>query len=203
MKKRVPGGAPSDQSLCQSCLGLGGLYCFFLICLDCRPQFQDRCVGHPVALKPYGGEGSALPAPPLCPLRSGHQLQPVRLPAQSPDPPRKLDGGARLAWWGRGLLLKGAVRGCPRAPRLLPFCRVRRGQGEEPLMPELSVECGKATWCFVTSQTSRAQKRQRQVSVEGRREVGVLGWEGSGSGRARRGFGESSQERAPAAVPFA
>ena len=81
VKKRVPGGAPSEQSLCRSCLGLGGLYCFFLICLDCRPHFQDRCVGHP-ALKPYGGgvgpaRPSLVPAPLWPPTPAGPAACPV------------------------------------------------------------------------------------------------------------------------------
>ena len=90
----------------QFCPGLRGLYCFFLICPDGMPTFQDLCMGHPLAVKPQrGGVGPARPSLVPAPLWPGHQLQPSRLPAQSPDPPHKLDGGAGAA----GLVGAGAA----------------------------------------------------------------------------------------------
>lgn len=53
--------------------------------------------------------------------------------------------------------------------------------------------------CSVALQTSPAQKRQWQVSVEGQQEVGVLAWEGSGSCGTGQGLGE----RGLAGVPLA
>lgn len=100
VKKRVPGGAPSDQSLCQSCLGLGDLYCFFLICLDCRPQFQDHCVGHPVALKPYGGRGR--PYPPLPCARSALATNSSRSGCLPSHPIRPVNLTAGRGWLGGG-----------------------------------------------------------------------------------------------------
>lgn len=48
-----------------------------------------------------------MPPPPSCPLHSGQATNSSRsrLPAQSPDPPRKLDGGAGAA----GLVGAGAA----------------------------------------------------------------------------------------------
>lgn len=70
---------------------------------DGMPNCQDLCVGHPLAVKPHrGGVGPSCPSLVPAPLWPGHQLQPVRLPAQSPDPPRKLDGAGAAGLVGAG-----------------------------------------------------------------------------------------------------
>ena len=74
---------PFPLPAAQLCPGLRGLYCFFLICPDGMPTFQDLCVGHPLAVKPHrGGVGPARPSLVPAPLWPGHQLQPV--PAACP-----------------------------------------------------------------------------------------------------------------------
>lgn len=72
------------------------------------------------------------------PLLRGHHLQPVLAAcAGHPIHPVALQtlwySGRWLAWWGRGLLLKGAVRGCPVGPSLLPFSRNEGLRWETPL----------------------------------------------------------------------
>lgn len=77
----------------------------------------------------------------------------------------------------------------PCSPGLLPFSRVRRGPRGQALRLE--------AWRSVGRQRHRpARRRLRQVSVEGRRAVGVPAWEGRGLGRDMgRGL-----EQAPAAL---
>lgn len=106
---------PPSDSLCLLSPWSWG---FFLPCLGWPPGFWDHHLGHTTALRP--NRGGVVPTSPSLvpiPLPPGRLLQPVRLPAQSPDPPSKLKHVGRwLAWWGRGLLLKGAGRGSPAAP---------------------------------------------------------------------------------------
>lgn len=156
-----------------------------------------------------GGAGVVPPHPSLVPtpLWPGHHPQPSRLPAPSPDLPAvnltASVGRQRLAWWGRELLLKGAGRGCPRAPRLLPCFRARRGWGG-------GLAAGALGGLWEGSRVFRgvadppAPKRQRrQVSAEGEEEVGAGrgGWWSRSCGRGR-GWG-SGLERASAAMPLA
>lgn len=77
-------------------------------------------------------------------LMRGHCLQPVPAArAGHPIHPVALQtlwySGRRLAWWRRGLLLKGAIRGCPVGPSLLPFLD-KKGQGGRHLCRVLGGE---------------------------------------------------------------
>lgn len=138
------------------------------------------------------------------PLWPGHQLRWPGLPAWSPDPPRKLDGawgGGRLGGGG-GCSLKEPSEGALRSPGFSPSPGLA-GAGVERRCRRSSGGVWEGSQCSVASQTSRAQKRQWQVSVEGRREVGVLVWDGSGSCGTGQGLGGSDLERALAVVPLA
>lgn len=151
---------PFPLPAAQLCPGLRGLYCFFLICPDGR---------HAQLPGPLCGASSSREAPqgrgrPFLPLpRARSTLARPPTPAgpgclpSHPTRPVNLTGRARLAWWGRGLLLKGAVRGCPGPLGFSDLLQgEKRQQAEEPPLPELSVECGEEAWCPGMPQTSWA-----------------------------------------------
>ena len=107
-------------------------------------------------------QGRGRPCPPLPRARSTLARPPTPagpgcLPSHPTRPINLTAGRAQLAWWGRGLLLKGAVRGCPGPVGFSDLLQgEKRQQGEEPPLPELLVECREAAWHPEMPQTSWA-----------------------------------------------
>lgn len=142
------------------------------------------------------GVSSLLPPPCARSPLAGPPSQPSAVQAPCPVTrsarPVKLDGAGRwLAWWGRGLLLKGAVGGCPWAPGFSPSPD-REGAG----VLEFSVVTGEAAGGLWWRRPPPPSPEEAAASVRGGREgggrLGGVARERSASYGAGQGYGEGS-----------